>query len=81
MGENQDTLSDAQNEYRHLMKQQAVASRAIYAGEILNKGDLLFKRTGIKGISHNESKDLYGKKIKKNKTFDEPITLDDFYGE
>jgi N,N'-diacetyllegionaminate synthase len=81
LGNNQDILSDAQNEYRYLMKQQAVASREIYKGEILKKGDLLFKRTGIKGISHNESRYLYGKKIKKNKAFDEPITLDDLYEE
>ena len=78
IGDNLEVLSSAQNEYRYLMKQQAVANREISEGEKITKEDLSFKRTGVKGISQNESEKLYGKKINKNKTTDEPITFSDF---
>jgi N,N'-diacetyllegionaminate synthase len=79
LGSPNDVMLKAQGEYRNLMKRQAVASKNLFAGKVVSSKDFDFKRTGIPGLTYEDVKSMYGKKLKSDKVQDAPITLGDFY--
>ena len=79
MGEVEDGLQEAEGVYRNLMKRQAVASKSLKANKIVSNEDFEFKRTGVPGLTHEDIDKMQGKKLKSDKTKDQPVNFDDFY--
>ena len=67
------TLSKAEKKYKKFTKRFAVANRSIKKGETITKNNIDFKRTNKIGISQMEFSSFFGKKITKNKSFDDMI--------
>ena len=74
----EDELSEAQNNYRILMKRQAVAVSDLGVGELLRAGHVVFKRTNRSGISPQEMEHHYGKRVCRQIQSDEPLSAEDF---
>ena len=66
-------LSKAEKKYKKFTKRFAVANRSIKKGETITKNNIDFKRTNKIGISQMEFSSFFGKKITKNKSFDDMI--------
>lgn len=78
MGKVNDELTAAELEYRYLMKRQAVASKKIKPGDLLEPDMVEYKRAGITGLTQREISNYYGYPIKHGKQPDEPLIKEDF---
>ena len=66
-------LSKAEIKYKKFTSKFAVASKDIKKGEKITKNNVIFKRTNQIGISQNDFALFTGKKISKDKLYDEMI--------
>lgn len=74
-------LSNAELQYRKLMKKYAVASTNLKTGEKINKENIVFKRTNSNGITSLIIKNYFGQSVNRDIEKDEPISLLDLNNE
>lgn len=70
-------LTKAEENYRKFNKIFAVAKKNLIKGIKIKKTDVLFKRTNKSGITPDKIYQILGKKLKKDKKFDEIILSED----
>ncbi len=70
-------LTKAEENYRKFNKIFAVAKKNLKKGIKINQKDILFKRTNKSGITPDKIYQILGKKLKKDKKFDEIILSKD----
>jgi len=59
---NNFNMSDSEKKYRKAIRRHVVSSRHLKAGDVINKDDVLLKRTASKSVIYDLN-DVYGKKI------------------
>jgi sialic acid synthase SpsE len=77
LGSEHMDLTPEEENYRRVMKRFAVMKHAMSAGMTLGNENVLFKRTGDKGISHADITNITGRRLKQDKQVDEPIQESD----
>lgn len=77
MGNPRLDLSEAEKDYRRLMKRQAVVTRDVRAGEMVEPSLIAYKRIGRDGFSPAEIEALQGRRFKVSKQADEPLLAED----
>jgi sialic acid synthase SpsE len=76
-GNDHPELTPEEENYRRVMKRFAVMKHDMTAGAAISSDDLLFKRTGNRGIGHADLTKLIGRKLKCDKQADEPLQESD----
>ena len=66
-------LNDAEKKYNKFNKRYAVAKFDLKSNSLISKKNICFKRTNLIGVTENNINKIIGKKLKKNKKFDEII--------
>jgi sialic acid synthase SpsE len=77
LGKNGTELTPEEENYRRVMKRFAVMKHDMKAGMKIQEDDLLFKRTGIEGITHSNAARVVGRILKTDKHADEQLLESD----
>lgn len=73
-----EQLSEAGNQYRNMMKKQAVAAKALAVGDVVAADCILFKRIGIPGLTESQIPAFVGKRLQTPVVVDQPLLAENF---